>query len=256
MSWQLAGLTDVGRKREHNEDSLLVAADLNLVAVADGMGGHAAGEVASGLAVEELARYFAAPSSPDAERTMPPGWSPSTSTAALRLLEALDAANLRILHEAHAAGQAGMGTTCVAALLEPARATVAWVGDSRAYLYRDGAVTLLTEDHSLVNELLRSGQLKPADLATFPHGNVITRALGASGQVEADVVEVTLQDGDVLLLCCDGVNGMLEDAQIAEALALETDLTRAAQALVDAANAAGGLDNITVVLARWNADAA
>lgn len=256
MTWDLAGLTDVGRKREHNEDSLLVAPHLNLVAVADGMGGHAAGEVASRLAVEELERFFGAASNPDAERTLPPGWNPSNSTAALRLREALDDANLRIRQEARTGGREGMGTTCVAAILEPARATIAWVGDSRAYLFRQQELTLLTEDHSLVNELLRSGQLKPADVATFQHGNVITRALGASPQVEADVIEVTLEDGDLLLLCCDGVNGMLEDDQIAEALGRETALDRRSQALVDAANAAGGHDNITVVLARWSSDAA
>lgn len=251
MAWALAGLTDVGRKREHNEDSLLVAPALNLVAVADGMGGHAAGEVASSLAVEQLQQFFTG-FSPDTEKTLPPGSDPSASPFGNYLLDALDEANRRIRHEAESGGRLGMGTTCVAALLEPARATIAWIGDSRAYLFHAGGVTQLTEDHSLLNELLKTGRLSQADVPGFQHTNVITRALGVAETLNAEFVDQAFEHGDVLLLCSDGLNGMLEDEQIAQVLGSEPQLERAGQLLIDAANAAGGEDNITVVLAQWH----
>jgi hydrogenase maturation factor len=147
----------------------------------------------------------------------------------------------------------GMGTTLVCAHFDEAVESViiAHVGDSRAYLVRQGAIRQLTEDHSLLNDYLRTRQLTPEEIENFPHKNVIVRALGMKEQVEVDLLREPLRSGDVVLLCCDGLSGMLPDQQIAELVwQHQRDLKAAAQALVDAANAAGGVDNITCVLAQ------
>lgn len=242
MSWERAGLTDVGRVRGHNEDAFLIASELNLLVLADGMGGHAAGEVASALAVEEVEAYF---------RVLDPNESSPSIPRSLE--QALGAANGRIKAEARTNDRFGMGTTGVVALLSHARATIAWVGDSRAYQLRAGRLEQISTDHSLLNELLRLGRLSPADAPYFEHSNVITRALG-SEEATPDYVEATFQNDDILLLCSDGLSDLLTDEQIGEILARTHALDAAAQALIDAANAEGGDDNITVVLARWRED--
>ena len=255
MPFEFAGLTDVGRKREQNEDSLLVAPAHNLVAVADGMGGHQSGEVASQIAVHTMEWFFSSLAA-DPEATWPYRVDSRYDEHGNRLAVSVQFANSRIREAATEDGRRGMGTTIVAALLKDAKAYVAWVGDSRAYLYRGGQLLPLTVDHSLQNELLRTGRIRPEDVAMFQHKNVITRALGMGERVEVDLVETDLVDQDIVLVCCDGLTGMLEDDQIAEFLKGERDLNEASRKLVDAANQAGGTDNITVALARYVAEAA
>jgi protein phosphatase len=246
-----AGTTDVGRKRLHNEDAYLLLPEEHLFCVADGMGGHASGEVASRLAVEEMAEFFRLTGA-DEDATWPFKEDPARSYDENRLLCAVKLANLRI-HERAQADQKlrGMGTTLVAASFPKGARTllVGHVGDSRVYLFRGGALRQLTEDHSLLNDYLRTKKLTEAEAEAFPHKNVIVRALGMKPVVDVDLVREDVQDGDVVLLCCDGLSGMVKDARIAEILrASGGDLRLAAQSLVDAANGAGGVDNVTVVL--------
>ena len=246
-----AGLTDVGRKRPHNEDAHLLLPEEQLYCVADGMGGHASGEVAARLAVEEMAEFFQL-TGRDEETTWPFRQDPARTQDENRLLAAVKLANLRI-HERAQADQRlrGMGTTLVAASFPKGERTllVGHVGDSRAYLFRAGAVRQLTEDHSLLNDYLRTKRLTPDEVESFPHKNVIVRALGMKPTVEVDLIREELRDGDVVLLCCDGLSGMVPDARMGEILrASHGDLKLAARALVDAANEAGGADNITCVL--------
>ncbi len=251
MRFTSAGLTDVGLQRPHNEDAFLVLDEERLTCVADGMGGHASGEVASRIAVEELAEFFRL-TGRDEEATWPFREEPSLAPEENRVLCAVRLANQRIVERAASDERlAGMGTTLVAAHLLPARdeVIVAHVGDSRAYLWRRGALRQLTEDHSLLNDLLRTRPLTPEEIAAFPHKNVIVRALGMKDRVEVDLRRERLEPGDVLLLCCDGLTGMVTDAEIGELIRRHrADPRLAARALVDAANAAGGADNVTCVL--------
>ena len=225
-----AGVTDVGRVRDGNEDDFLDQADrLGLVAVADGMGGHRAGEVASATALEALRAAVA---------------------AGEPLREAIEGANEAVLeksesnHELH-----GMGTTLTAGMLgADGSLTVGHVGDSRAYLIRGGELRQITDDHSLVEEMVRGGELTPEQAEVHPQRSIITRALGIDPQVDVDVYPVELQPGDRILLCSDGLTTMVRPEEIANILGREPDPRRAAQLLVDAANAAGGEDNVTAVI--------
>jgi protein phosphatase len=229
------GATDVGRKRTHDEDAFLVMPEAGLFAVADGLGGHASGEVASRLAVEVLAAGFAGlPGEP-----------------ADRLRAAFSGAN-RAIHDRSAADPdiSGMGTTLVAAhFAEGGPLWVAHVGDSRAYLFRDGRLRALTEDHSLLQDFIRQTRPTPEEIESFPHKNVIVRALGMRDTVDVDVARVEVREGDLLLLCSDGLFGMVPDEQMAGILREEgSEILRANQLLVDAANRAGGADNVTSIL--------
>jgi protein phosphatase len=227
---ELAQLSDTGRVRHHNEDRSL--ARLPVIAVADGMGGAKAGEVAAQVAVDEVGE-LTAPVSADQIRS------------------AVERANETIRRMASEdPDKSGMGTTLTAATLEDGRLDVVHVGDSRAYLWRDGALRQLTEDHSVVAELVRRGSLSPEDAEHHPHRNVITRALGAEPEVAADTVSEYLRDGDVVLLCSDGLSSYVGEDRIADDLRAAGTLDEAARALVERANAAGGTDNVTVVLAR------
>lgn len=222
--------TDIGCVRDHNEDSLVVAPPL--FAVADGMGGHAAGEVASEIATTVLANQ--APKTPDAEA----------------LGRAVEAANLEIIAAANdGRGRAGMGTTCTAAILEGERLVIAQVGDSRAYLLHQGKLQQLTRDHSLVAMMVEAGQLTPEEARVHPRRSVITRALGTDPSVQPDLYEIDVQTGDRLLLCSDGLSGMVPDADIESIMNRTADPQRCASQLVNEAIAAGGNDNITVVVA-------
>ncbi len=247
------GSSHVGRKRAHNEDAFLLLPEERLWCVADGMGGHASGEVASKLAVEEMAEFFRTTGADD-DATWPYPLDPSLGYDENRLLTAVRVANLRI-HERAGADERlhGMGTTLVAASF-PAEADmllVAHVGDSRAYLLRGGTLRQLTEDHSLLNDVRRSRQLTPEEIEAFPHKNVIVRALGMDPDVEVDLVREPLEPGDLVLLCSDGLTGMVPDPRIAEILrGARAEPRRAAQELIDAANAAGGADNVTCVLVQ------
>ncbi len=222
-------LTDVGRVRSHNEDAVL--ADPPLFAVADGLGGHEAGEIASQIAIETLRDH--APRKPDANA----------------LGRAVRAANREVIRAAQeGVGRSGMGTTITAAIVDGTDVVVAQVGDSRAYLMRGGALTRITEDHSMVADLIRSGQLTEAESRVHPNRSVITRALGTDPNMYADTFEVDAEPGDRILLCSDGLTGMLTDDAILGLLQRHRDPAIAARALIDAANEAGGVDNISVVI--------
>jgi serine/threonine protein phosphatase PrpC len=236
------GATDVGRKRVHNEDSFLVMPESGLFCVADGLGGHASGEVASRMAVEELAAYFWA-TDPD----------PADRAHEDRVAEAIRIANRSILARARSEPDlSGMGTTLVAGYFtEDGPLVVGHVGDSRAYLFRDGELRRLTEDHSLLQDFIRQSSPSAAEIDAFPHKNVIVRAVGMRDDVAADLSRVDVRERDVLLLCSDGLFGMLPDEQMAEILREEGgEILRANQLLVDAANEAGGSDNVTSVLVQ------
>ncbi len=221
--------TDVGRVRDHNEDSLAVAPPLYVVC--DGMGGHAAGEVASEIAASTIAEL--APQHADAEA----------------LGQAVEAANHAIIRAANEGlGRAGMGTTCTAAVLDHERLVIAQVGDSRAYLLHKGRLQQLTRDHSLMADMIESGQITPAEAKTHPRRAVITRALGSSPRTQPDLYEINVEPGDRLLLCSDGLSGMVEDDQLARTLSLVEDPQECASQLIDEANRAGGLDNITAIV--------
>lgn len=253
MRLTFAGTSDVGRKRTHNEDAYLLLPEESLCCVADGMGGHASGEVASRIAVEEMSEFFRMTGRDD-EATWPFKMDPARSYDDNRLLTGVKLANLRIFERAATDQRLrGMGTTIVTASFpKGGRALiVGHVGDSRAYLFRRGALRQLTEDHSLLNDYRKSRALTPEEIEAFPHKNVIVRALGMKDTVEVDLLREELEDGDVVLLCSDGLSGMVPDAQMADLLRGTTgDLRHASQTLVDAANEAGGGDNVTCVLAQ------
>ncbi len=229
--------TDTGRQRKANEDNLLVREPLFVVA--DGMGGARAGEVASQTAVDAF------------EPGLPQGGS-----AEERLAEVIGGANERIHEMAQSDEQlAGMGTTVTAAWVGDHDVSIAHVGDSRAYLLRDGKLHLLTQDHSLVNELVIRGKLTEEQAAEHPQRSIITRALGPEASVEVDTQSRRARDGDVFLLCSDGLTSMIGDAAMEDILLRSSSLDEAGRALVQAANEAGGRDNITVVLFRVGEDA-
>jgi len=252
-----AGLSDVGLRRKSNEDSFAISDDQTLLILADGMGGHAAGEVASRLAVESIERHISG-SDPRKEPTVPASFrSPSGEEAGLppparRVLNAIRLANQEIVRSVRKdSSMRGMGTTVVIALIHGSRAFIGSVGDSRAYLVRDGNLRQLTSDHTLVNEQVRAGALSTQEARRHPARNILTRAVGSQEDVEPDLVEQDLRPGDMLLLCSDGLTTMVEDADILKTvLAHADDPKTACRALIDLANERGGDDNVTVVLAR------
>ena len=231
-----AGATDVGRQRQTNEDAFFERAPV--FAVADGMGGARAGEVAARMAVEELAAV-----------------EEVGTRVEQRLRDVARSANRRIHEMAKGdSAHAGMGTTFTAAALGGRDLAVSHVGDSRLYRLRDGALERLTDDHSLVEELVRQGRLTPQEAEAHPQRSIITRALGPDADVEIDTFTHTARDGDVYLLCSDGLSAMLGDDDIARILAAARSLEDATRELIEAANDAGGKDNITVVLFRVGDD--
>lgn len=248
-----AGTSDVGRKRTHNEDAYLLLPEENLFCVADGMGGHASGEVAARIAVEEMSEFFRLTGRDD-EATWPYRMDPARGYDENRLVTGVKLANLRIFERAGSdARLRGMGTTMVAASFPRGggELLVGHVGDSRAYLFRKGVLRQLTEDHSLLNDYRKSRALTPEEIQAFPHKNVIVRALGMKDAVDVDLLREPVQDGDLLLLCSDGLSGMVPDARIADIVRGHPgDLRLAAQVLVEAANEAGGQDNVTCVLVQ------
>lgn len=230
MRFVIGSATDVGRARaaKANEDSFLVVDEAGVYAVADGMGGHRAGEVASAAAVRAVEESFG-------------GGAP--------LAEAVAVANAEVFAQARANPEMrGMGTTVTAVQVGQQSWHFAHVGDSRAYLFRDGQLTQVTEDHSLVEELVREGRLTPEEAAVHPQRSIITRALGVDEAVDVDTYDVDLYAGDRVLMCSDGLTSMLRDASISKILKAQADPQAAADKLVDAANDAGGEDNITVVV--------
>jgi serine/threonine protein phosphatase PrpC len=232
-----ARASDTGKKRRRNEDSYVVAPPL--FAVADGMGGAQAGEVASKLAAAAL------------EDT-----DSGSSSGQERVVSLIQEANRRVYARANTdPATSGMGTTMTVALVEGQVVTIGHVGDSRAYLVRAGRLEQLTEDHSLVNELLKSGKLSPQEAETHPQRSVITRAVGTDPDVDVDAFAVDALEGDVFLLCSDGLTDMVDDEGILDVVErYHDDLDRVAKSLVSAANRGGGEDNITVIAFTMTAD--
>jgi PPM family protein phosphatase len=253
MRVRFAGETDVGRTREVNEDHLYLPDVERLCLVADGMGGHASGEVASRVAVDAVVEYFHN-TADEAPVTWPFRVDFDHHLAERRLRAAVQLANRRVWE---AAGKdeklRGMGTTMVACLFTDHEVMLAHVGDSRAYRVRDGTIEQLTEDHSLFSDYVKLGRLEAHSASEFPHKNVIVRALGMKPSTRIDLRREPLRQGDLYLLCSDGLPGMVADEDIRAIVAQDSDLDAVAAALIAAANAAGGADNITVALARLEA---
>lgn len=266
VSFELFARTDVGQVREHNEDNFLVA-DLtkrtrglqedtrivttgrngNVVSVCDGMGGAAAGEVASQLAVDILYEKLVEDVSPEVQVTR--------NELARRLVRAVEAAGLRIFEAAKSdRTRRGMGTTVTAAALVDDHLFLAQVGDSRAYVLRNGVLVQVTRDQSLVNQLIEAGQLTEEEAETFEHNNIILQALGTAETVQVDLTYVELRRGDLLMLCSDGLSGMVRNDEIREVLKTAQNPLEACETLIKRANAAGGHDNITVIVARFDGD--
>lgn len=230
MTLHWATATNVGLLRGHNEDAVAptdmgVESDRLVIGVADGMGGHVAGEVASRLAIETALATEGGP------------------------LDRARAANDAVLRRVHSEPRLrGMGTTLTLAVLSPEGADIGHIGDSRAYLWRDGSLRQLTTDHSLMAEMIAAGELDPEEAAVHPYRSVITRAIGLDEEVSIDHVTIELGSGDRLLLCTDGLTNMVDDDGIAELLDRHPSPVEAVWALVEAANAAGGIDNVTVAV--------
>lgn len=257
------GRTDVGQIREHNEDNFLIA-DLTkqtrtlteeerhpvvgprgiVLGVCDGMGGAAAGEIASQMAVDTLYESFI-DSSPPADHDV----------LARRLVRAVEAAGQRIFNEARVdRTRRGMGTTATIAALVDSRMFIAQVGDSRAYVLRNSQLIQVTRDQSLVTQLIEAGQLTEEEAETFEHNNIILQALGTADTVQVDLTYVDLRQGDRLLMCSDGLTGMIRAEEIRQVLVNQADPLVACKELTDRANAAGGHDNITVIVADFHGD--
>jgi protein phosphatase len=238
MILRTAAHTDVGLRRRGNEDRFAVDAQLGLSLVADGMGGHSAGQVASALAATSVVGALHERKGGDA-------------SPAEKLRGAIEDANRAIYSAARQHQEySGMGTTVVALLVEEGRAAIAHVGDSRAYRVRAGRIRQLTDDHSIVGELLRRHEITADDAREHPHRHVLTRALGVRGHVQPDLAELTLSPGDLFVLCSDGLTNHVEDHEIAKVVSEASDLEAGCAALIELANRRGGEDNITVALAR------
>jgi serine/threonine protein phosphatase PrpC len=263
ISLNVFGRTDVGQIREHNEDNFLVA-DLTkktrslteserrpvvgergiVLGVCDGMGGAAAGEVASQMAVDIIYERFVTADPPNDHDTL-----------ARRLVRAVEAAGQRIFNEARMdRSRRGMGTTATIAALIDGRMFVAQVGDSRAYILRNGQMMQVTRDQSLVTQLIEAGQLTEEEAETFEHNNIILQALGTADTVQVDLTYVDLRRGDRLMMCSDGLTGMIRADEIRQVLINRVDPLQACKELTDRANAAGGHDNITVIVADFEGE--
>jgi len=244
--------SDVGRKRKGNEDSLFLNPDHRLYVVADGMGGHAAGEVASRVAVDAI-NEFVTLTGGNQEITWPFGLDDSISYEGNRLKTAIRQANRKVLEATRESAEyEGMATTVAAVLVDADVANLAHVGDSRIYLWSGERILLLTSDHSWVNEQIQSGVISPEQARNHPLRNVVTRALGGRADLVVDVQSRQMAAGDVLLLCSDGLTTMIGDEDIARILGeAGGDIARAATTLVAEANERGGEDNITVVLLKF-----
>lgn len=239
---KIVNKTDIGRVRLVNEDRSYVAPDIHGFAcavVADGMGGHLAGDVASQMTIQYIEEQF--------RERLHPDMDPAGCEELLRAV--IKEANDKVYDLASSSDQyVGMGTTVVAAIADHEHVVIAYIGDSRAYVISDGKITQLTEDHSLVNELLKSGQINEQEAATHPRRNVLVRALGTDPVVEVDVVHHAWNRRDVLLLCTDGLSGLVQADAIVETLCQDASWNDKAEQLVNRALDAGGDDNVTVVL--------
>lgn len=239
MRFTCAARTDVGVVRSGNEDTYLMANDRGLFVVADGMGGHAAGEVASEMAATLVAEKFA------------PRRGMSDDELMAQMIGAIRAANGAIFERTLSEqDKRGMGTTVTAMTLLPRRYLIGQVGDSRAYILRGGVFTQITKDHSYVQEQVDAGRLSPEEARVHPYANVITRCVGSSGDVVPDLYVGTLEVGDLVLLASDGLSGMVEDDDLQAILERGGSLEEMVDRMIAEANRRGGLDNITVILVR------
>jgi serine/threonine protein phosphatase PrpC len=255
MSVQWAATTHPGIRRTSNEDCYCSRPDLGLFIVADGMGGHVAGEVASKIAVDAIEQFIGETHAPDSGLTWPHPVDPVLGIDGSRLKSAFHLANRRLADEVAAAVDLrGMATTASTVLLQDEkRAMLAHVGDSRIYLFRDNELERMTDDHSWVEEQMRAGLLSPLEARQHPWRNVVTRALSGGEDPEVDVKELQLQHGDRLLLCSDGLSSVVPDERIEEILRATPILDDACKALVDEANGAGGPDNVTTLILQIDA---
>ena len=242
MMLRAAASSDVGLRRRINEDRYALAPDLGLYLVADGMGGHTAGQVASELAADAALQALRA-------------LEDASASLAEKLRYAVASANRAIYTTARERPElAGMGTTLVCLLAGEGRAALAHVGDSRAYLVRGDRIRQLTDDHSIVGELLRRHQISEDAAREHPHRHVLTRALGVRRAVEPDLAELTPMPGDLFVLCSDGLTNHVEDHEIAKTVNEEEDPQEACERLIDLANGRGGEDNTTLVVVRCEKD--
>ncbi len=246
---RFSGVTDVGRVRDHNEDNFLIAEDLPLAAVSDGMGGHASGEVASQITVDTLRRYYT-----DTHETGADTWPfpmPSLHVERDRMTVSIKLANT-IIHDTgkRDPSKKGMGCTADAIYFSQGRFFIGHVGDSRVYRIRGAQIQLLTEDHSLLNDYKRMKAMSGEETENFPHKNVVVRALGLAPHVFVDILVEEYQQGDLYLLCSDGLTDMLDDDTILATITRFQSIDTASQTLVQQANEAGGVDNITALVVR------
>lgn len=236
MRWSQA--TEVGLVRKQNEDSLCVDPELAFFAVADGMGGHLAGEVASRMAIESVVHRLKAGDRADTVKN---------------LLDGVRQANSEIYAASKTDGSCrGMGTTLTAAVVRGGELILAHVGDSRAYIIRGDKIHLLTEDHSLVQEMIRHGGITKEEAREHPHRNVLTRALGTDPLVDVDLISFKPEKGDILLICTDGLCGLVEDGEILDLVRASAGPDRAVKGLVDEALKRGGSDNISVIVVEMD----
>ena len=249
-----AGKTDVGCVRKHNEDSFLVDEATGLFVVADGLGGHAAGEVASRIVVERIGQFVA--ETVEQDRTWPLDYDTSLNYDANRLKAALLLADRAILEDIRSNPEREtMGSTVVACIVRGAKVTMVHVGDSRAYLLDAEGIQQVTKDHSWVAEQVANGILTPSEARVHPFRNVITQALGNGGELDIAAQEIEVKEMDRLLLCSDGLSGMVQDSDLWEIVTHAPSLEEAAETLVNRAKENGGEDNITVVIVGFEADA-
>ena len=247
MILEFFSVTDTGRARRNNEDSVTLDEAGQIAVLADGMGGYNAGEVASGMASERVKGELVA-------RLKPLGPTPSENDIRNALLDSVDAANRAVFDAAMShAEYAGMGTTLVVAVYRGDRLWLGHIGDSRAYRLRNGHLEQLTRDHSLLQEQIDAGLITAEQAAYSMHKNLVTRAVGVDEVVDLEIHDYPVEAGDLLLMCSDGLSDMLSDEQIEQLLRANDSLPAAGAMLVQAANAAGGRDNIAVVLARAKA---
>lgn len=250
MRVRFSGATDIGLKRDHNEDSVHLPTQTRLAIVADGMGGHASGEVASALAVDTMVDYYGRTADMQ-PLTWPYKVDRDLRGDINRMTTGVLLANLEVHERASRDPNCkGMGTTVVAIYFLDDTIIVGHVGDSRVYRCRDGKLTQVTEDHSLINDYIKMKRVTEEEAENWPHKNVIVRALGMKDSVQVDIVTEQPQVGDCYLLCSDGLSDMLTDAQMAHIVTSTPDLDKTVTNLIAGANENGGVDNISVVLAR------
>lgn len=252
MKYAAVGKTHPGMKRELNEDNFAILENQGVYVVADGMGGHNAGEVASQIAIETVSEFFNA-SSKDEDMTWPYKLDPSLSLDANKLMVGIKFANRRIFKSSTTnTSYTGMGTTIVSILAgnENGEMYVAHVGDSRCYCFYKKKLSQVTEDHSLLNEYIKAGQITKEQAVNFPHKNVIMRALGMKDNVIVDIMKRDALIGEIYIICSDGLSDMITDPDIEEIMNRNLPLDETVQVLIDQANANGGKDNITIVLVK------